>query len=161
MLGPCNPATRPHDGAMADGTGHVAETFDPTEASAYPLWTHDIVRWGDMDSLGHVNNAMFGRFLESGRIAMFADWGWTASQNDHDFVIVRLAIDFRAQLRFPGTVDSGTRVIRVGRSSITLAQALFQDGACAATAEAIVVFIDLRANRSVPLPDDLRARIGR
>lgn len=146
---------------MADGTRHEAETFDPTEASAYPLWVRDIVRWGDMDSLGHVNNAMFARFFESGRIAMFAEWGWTASQNDHDFVIVRLAIDFRTQIHYPGAVDTGTKVMRIGRSSITLAQALFQDGECAATAEAIVVFIDLGANRSVPLPDDIRARIGR
>ena len=27
------------------------------------------VRWGDMDALGHVNNAMYFRYAESGRIA--------------------------------------------------------------------------------------------
>jgi len=144
----------------ASDSAHVSDDFDPTVPASYPLWRRDIVRWGDLDSLGHVNNAMYARFLEGGRIAAFEAWGWESSQSDRDFVIVRLAIDFRAQLHYPGEVRTGTRVVRMGRSSLTLAQALFEDDNCAATAEAIVAFIDLISSRSVPLPDELRARIA-
>ena len=58
------------------------------------------------------------------------------------FVIARLLIDFRAELFWPGTVDIGTGVVRVGRSSFTLAQGIFNDGRLVATTEATIVMVD-------------------
>jgi acyl-CoA thioester hydrolase len=68
------------------------------------------------------------------------------------FVIARLLIDFRAELFWPGTVDIGTGVLKVGRSSFTLAQGLFSKGRLAATAEATIVMVDKETRRSIPLP---------
>ena len=50
------------------------------------------------------------------------------------FVIARIAIDYRAELFWPGRVDIGTGVKMVGNSSVTFLQALFQGEKLAAGA---------------------------
>jgi acyl-CoA thioester hydrolase len=68
------------------------------------------------------------------------------------FVIARLLLEFRAEMRWPGAVEVGTRVDHVGRSSVTLAQALFVDELCVAIAESIVALMDKASRRSMLLP---------
>jgi acyl-CoA thioester hydrolase len=51
-------------------------------------------------------------------------------------------------------VDIGTGVVRVGRSSFTLAQGIFNDGRLVATTEATIVMVDRQTRRSTPLPSE-------
>ena len=53
-----------------------------------------------------------------------------------------LRIDFKSQMHYPGTVDVGTCVLRLGNSSITIGEGLFKDGNVVATAESVIVFVD-------------------
>ena len=76
------------------------------------------------------------------------------------FVIARLAIDFRAELHWPGMVDIGTAVSALGRTSVRLSQALFQNGALAAESDSVLVLTDVATRRPAPLPDGSRARLA-
>lgn len=126
---------------------------------AYPARTTDKVRYADTDRQGHVNNAVFASFLETGRVEVL----YAASGSLHDvgasFVIARLAVDFRAELVWPGDVTIGTRVARVGTSSVTLDQGLFQEGRCAATAQTVIVHVDDATKKSKPLSAAAVARL--
>jgi acyl-CoA thioester hydrolase len=134
-----------------------AEIVAPATArSSYPLWTTDIIRYGDTDRQGHVNNAVFATFFESGRTRFFAARSPSLRTADTEFVIVRLEIDFRTELFFPGSVDIGTRVLKIGRSSFRLGQALFSGESCAATGECVMVVIDAEGRKSTPLSPALR-----
>src|SRR5882762_5091599 len=76
----------------------------------YPLRTFDTVRYGDTDRQGHVNNAAFATFCETGRVTFFFQGSQPLPPPGTSFVIARLILDFRAELAWPGTVDIGTRV---------------------------------------------------
>src|SRR5205085_6080213 len=78
------------------------------------------VRWGDMDSMGHVNNVKFFTFDESGRIAYFDELARTDPTfwNDHGLILAHIGADFIAQLRYPATLEIGTRVAKMGKSSL-------------------------------------------
>jgi acyl-CoA thioester hydrolase len=115
--------------------------------SSYPLWTTDNIRYGDTDRQGHVNNAVFATFFESGRTGFFAERNPALCTADTEFVIVRLEIDFRTELFFPGRVDIGTRVLAIGRSSFRLGQAVFNGDLCAATAACVMVLLDAESRR--------------
>jgi acyl-CoA thioester hydrolase len=135
-----------------------AEIVAPATArSSYPLWTTDIIRYGDTDRQGHVNNAVFATFFESGRTRFFAARSPSLRTADTEFVIVRLEIDFRAELFFPGSVDIGTRVLKIGRSSFRLGQALFSGESCAAIGECVMVVLDGESRKAKPLSAALRA----
>lgn len=121
----------------------------------FPFQTRDKLRYGDTDRQGHVNNAVFATLLETGRVELLLAPG-VPREPGSAFVIARLVVDFRAELTWPGEVQIGTRVTRIGRSSVTLEQAVFQDGRLAATGESILVLMDETTRRSRPLPDALR-----
>lgn len=137
-------------------------TVSLTDRSAYSYWTRDHVRFQDLDRLGHVNNVAFAIYCETGRVD-FAEAtcpGSTAGTGI-GWTIVRLLIDFRAQAHYPGDVMIGTRVLKLGTSSCRIGQGLFMDDVCFATADSVMVWTDVSAGRSLPLPDDLRAAMGR
>ena len=130
-----------------------------TQRDAFPFWTSDMTRYGDTDRQGHVNNAVFATFCETGRIRMLFQDGASLAPPGASFVIARLALDFRAELQWNETVEIGTGVTEIRRSSFILGQGLFVGERCAATAENVLVLMDEATRRSTPLPDALRARL--
>jgi len=118
----------------------------------YPRHAHDKLRYADTDRQGHVNNAVFATFFETGRVEFLYDPTAPLHAPDGTFVIARVAIDFVDEIRWPGRVDIGSRVAAIGRSSIRLEQALFQDGRHVASAESVIVHVDTGDRKSRPLP---------
>ena len=134
--------------------------FNPRLRDTYSIWTHHTIRYNDQDTLGHVNNAVYSTFFEAGRTAFIkpmldevADETTTL-----DFVLARITIDFLKELNYPGAVDIGTRVARLGTKSMTFANGVFKADTdeCVATCEAVLVFFDLATRSSVKPPSRLR-----
>ena len=67
-----------------------------------------------------------------------------------------IEIDFQRELHYGARVRVGARVLRFGRTSFTLAGAVFDREHCAATAQVVAVLFDLGQRRSVEFPGDLR-----
>ena len=91
----------------------------------FPHWTTDTIRYGDLDRQNHVNNAVFLTFLETGRVLVLREPSYGLLVPDTEYALVRAVIDFRSEMRWPGTVEIGTAIARIGTSSLTLAQAVF------------------------------------
>jgi acyl-CoA thioester hydrolase len=133
---------------------------DDIDLGGFPLRTYDKIRYGDTDRQGHVNNAVFATFLESGRVEILYDAGNPLADPGCAFVIAQLVLNFRAEVTWPGMVEIGTRVASVGRSSIKLEQALFQNGRCVAIAETTIVQMDETTRRSSPLSSGAVERLS-
>lgn len=132
--------------------------IDLTRRETFPFWTREIIRFADLDRYGHVNNVAFAVFSESGRVHFFEEvTPGSTSGSGLGWVIVKLTVDFRAQAHYPGEVDVGSRITRLGNSSCVLVQGLFNAGRCFGTSEAVCVWADVAAGKSLPLPDAVRA----
>lgn len=125
----------------------------------FPGRTGDIIRFGDLDPQGHVNNTVFATFFETGRVMLLREPGNELAAPGATTVLVRLDINFLKEMHWPGTVEIGTGTTRIGRSSYTFLQAIFHEGECAATADATMVMIDAQTRRARPLPADVVARL--
>lgn len=126
----------------------------------YPHRVKDIIRYADLDPQGHVNNAVFATYFETGRVAMFrepSDLG--IGVPNATFVLVRQEIDFLRELRWPGGVEIGTALIELGRSSFTVVQTIFNGDICAAAGRATLVMMDKETRRSRPLTDEAKAKL--
>ncbi len=119
----------------------------------FPSLATDTIRYGDTDRQGHVNNAVFTTFLETGRVHLLFDPANRLPRPNTSFVLARLEVDYVAEIHWPGTVQIGSRVLEIGRSSARFAQAIFQDGACTARAETVVVLVDNLTHKSTPWTD--------
>lgn len=112
------------------------------------------IRWRDVDAYVHVNNAVYATYLEGARDELLR------SVLDHagdpwDWVLARVAIDFRRELRLEDeAVVAWCEIARVGASSVTLREGVLAEaGWVAAEAEAVVVAWDRESGRSRPLTD--------
>jgi acyl-CoA thioester hydrolase len=139
------------------------KTFDLTRRATFGLFTPVTIRFCDTDMLGHVSNVSVAAYFEAGRCELFyklmADGGLTERGKDAtiDFVLARVAIDYRKEFFYPGTVEVGSRFTRLGNRSITTGYGLFIGDTCHATAESVNVFFDLETRNSVPPPPPVRA----
>jgi acyl-CoA thioester hydrolase len=116
------------------------------------------IRWRDMDAYGHVNNAVYLNFLEEARDRWVHEV-LGAVADTWDFVLARVAIDFRAELKQDdGEVTVRCRLDGIGRASIrTREEILKADGTVSAEAESVIVPRDPATGRSRPLTDRERA----
>jgi acyl-CoA thioester hydrolase len=137
------PAGRP-DKPAAKATPQLAD---------YPHRVAEIIRFGDLDPQGHVNQAVFLTYFESGRVAMFRNPDLGIGVPGVTFVMVRMEVDYMKELRWPGNLEIGTGVAEFGRSSFKAAQAIFHDGVCAAAGRATLVCMDIETRRATPLPE--------
>jgi acyl-CoA thioester hydrolase len=135
-------------------TAHKADPL-PTNIEAYPYRTNDTIRFQDIDRNNHVHNIAFAVYGETGR-TNFVDHLTKEFGETLNFVAARFSIDYLAQAYFPGTVEIGTAVSKIGNKSSTLAQAIFCKGECIATTEMTWVYFSHKENRSEIMPDDVR-----
>lgn len=132
---------------------------EPPKLEDFPLRSFDKLRYGDTDRQGHVNNAVFGTFLETGRCDLLeAAFGPGWREVNSSIVIVRLELDFLAEILWPGRVEIGTAMVHLGNSSLRLAQALFQGETLVAKAQSVLVFLG-PDKRPARLPDSARANL--
>jgi acyl-CoA thioester hydrolase len=125
-----------------------------SDRSGFTFWHEDVLRFADIDRQDHVNNVAYATFCEGGRVRFFETVVRPLIDPADMFSLVKITIEYRHEMRYPGTVEIGTRVIRFGRSSVTFGQGLFNDGRCVATAEAVVVLVDAATRKSKPFPED-------
>jgi acyl-CoA thioester hydrolase len=123
------------------------------------------VQWGDQDALGHVNNTVYLRWFESGRIALFDSLGFVFGSPAGGVypVLASATVHFRRPITFPATVVIHSSVTRTGRTSLTMEHRVRVAGeeADAADGSSVVVLVDPSTNRPHPLPGGLLEAIGR
>lgn len=123
----------------------------------FPHRTTEVIRFGDLDSNNHVNNAVFSTFFEAGRVTLFRDPGKRLMPDGLIWTLARITIDYRSEMHWPGTVESCIGLASLGRTSAVFEQAIFFQGQCAATATAVNVLVDTDTRRPTPITDEIRA----
>jgi acyl-CoA thioester hydrolase len=136
-------------------------TPPPRSRDRYSHWTTVTIRYCDQDPLGHINNAAMAAFLEQARVALVYPLLKQYGGAHLELVIARLVIEYVNELSFPGSVEVGTRIARLGGKSFVLHHAVFKAGEepCVATAECFMVYFDLRHRASVLPPSEVRAAL--
>jgi len=129
---------------------------DFRDIASYPVVLDEKVRFSDTDRQGHVNNVSFSFFYEAGRAAVVLDHDGLL-EPDCFFVIVTTTIDFLGELNYPGVIAVANGIERIGTSSLTVRQALFQDGHCASLSNSTMAQVNIAQKRSQPLSDRCRA----
>src|ERR1700744_662356 len=127
----------------------------------FPFRVTDNVRFADLDPNQHVNNAVYATYFETGRVTLMKDRSFGLMPPGLAWIMVRLDIHFRAELRWPGTIEMGLGVARLGRTSATFDQVVFSEGRCVASAQAVTVLIDEPTRNPAPLTAEIIANFQR
>jgi len=126
--------------------------------SIYPHWCTDTVRFSDQDAAGHVNNVALCAYMETARLTFMRDMGLMGSGEDGTRGIsAGMTVSFLAESHWPGRIELGTGVMRIGTSSLTVGSAAFKDDVCIVAAEMTVV--RLRGKTPHPIDAALRTKL--
>lgn len=136
---------------------------EPTR-DAFKFWSSIPVRWGDMDAMGHVNNAVYFKYCESARIELLRGLGIAGrgEGSPQGPTLVHTACDFKREVKYPATLDVGVRIVTMTQRSFRMQYGMFFEGTETLVAVAVSVnaWMDYTAGRAIHLPDELRAALA-
>ncbi|WP_238152950.1 acyl-CoA thioesterase [Xanthomonas campestris] len=113
------------------------------------------VRWRDMDSMGHVNNAKYISYLEEARVR------WMLGVEGVAMTLSLIHIfNYKRPLVWPNDILVELFVERLGSSSVTIGHRILDqkdEGVLYSDGNVVVVWIDTQTGKSASLPDAVRA----
>ena len=110
------------------------------DAASYPVRIELQTRFQDMDINGHLNNVAFAALFESGRVLLNREIRpWEERPANERTMVAAVEINYLGEGNFPDPVEIATGIGRLGTSSWTIVQAMFQNGRCIATCDTVVV----------------------
>jgi acyl-CoA thioester hydrolase len=126
--------------------------------ASYPTHTEMQTRFQDLDVNGHLNNVAFASLFENGRVLVNrAVRPWADRPKNERTMVAAVEINYLREGNFPDPVLMCSGVGRVGNSSWTIEQAMFQNGLCIATCDTVVVC--RTDGEGKPLRAELRAEL--
>jgi len=123
----------------------------------FPYRITDNVRFADLDPNQHVNNAVYASYFETGRVTLVKDRARGLMPPGFAWIMVRLDMHFRAELRWPGTIEMGLGLVKFGRTSVTFDQVVFSQDRCVASARSVSVLIEEATRKPTPLTTEIVA----
>jgi acyl-CoA thioester hydrolase len=130
---------------------------------AYPVTVEFPIHWGEMDALGHVNNARFFTWFESSRIAFLQAVGISMRPGGVAPILAAAHCDYLEPVVFPVRLVVGARASKLGTTSLTLEHAVWPVGESErlfARGTSVVVLLDYATQKKVPVPDAVRTAIA-
>lgn len=117
------------------------------------------VRWGDMDNLGHVNNATYFSYFEQARI----EWLDSIAVSLRDRtgpVVITASATYLKPVIYPADILIQMKMHSPKTSSFMVDYALKQDDAIMVTGNTKIVWIDYEKGASISLPNKIRQLIA-
>ena len=108
--------------------------------------------FGDIDGMKHVNNNRILEWFELGGLDIYRYENWK-------LIMVRKEADFVGQLRFGEDVEIRTYLLKIGNSSFTVGNEVWQSNELKAKGKTVIVHFDYVTQKSVPIPDDVRKKL--
>jgi acyl-CoA thioester hydrolase len=121
-----------------------------------PFVHREIVRFRDLDAMGHLNNAVYSTFLEQARLAFLEPKGAVVES----MILARLEIDFRSPVELGETVEISVTPERVGTKSFELSYVMRADDRVVAEARTVLVAYDYANARSIEIPDEWKEQLA-
>ncbi len=124
------------------------------------MWQRVIIpRFSDTDALRHINNVAIADWFESGRRDLFKLFIPDLDPRKWNLVLAKVSIEFKQQLYYQHEVTIETAVKKIGNSSFVLQQRALQTDRECAVAEVVAVHFDHDQQKTVIIPDSIRAEL--
>ncbi len=121
------------------------------------------VRFRDIDAFGHVNNAVVFSYVEQARIRYLLEvLAWETTFDEMPVILAHVELDYRSPILFGEEVVVESWVEHISRSSLGMSHRVMAgpEARLAGEVRTVLVTYDYATSRSMPVPDDWRARIG-
>jgi len=131
---------------------------------SFPIQSKLPVQWGEMDAFRHVNNTVYLRWAETGRIEYFRQMNLKMDEPEKEEFGVILGwqdCKYIFPVSYPDTIIVGTRVTEIGEDRFNMECQIFSEkhDRIVAIANHKIVAFNYRLNQKIAVPEKLRKRI--
>ena len=132
------------------------------QRSDFDFWSSMKTRWRDMDALGHLNHAIYLEYMETARVDVYIQLGFSGVRKDMDesTILGSMDIHYLSQVKHPASLDVGHRICRVGSKSFDFLAAIFKKNeekpVCSSLFKMVAFNYDL--NKAIPVPNLIREK---
>ena len=132
------------------------------QRSDFDFWSSMKTRWRDMDALGHLNHAIYLEYMETARVDVYIQLGFSGVRKDMDesTILGSMDVHYLSQVKHPASLDVGHRICRVGSKSFDFLAAIFKQNeekpVCSALFKMVAFNYDL--NKAILVPDLIREK---
>ena len=132
------------------------------QRSDFDFWSSMKTRWRDMDALGHLNHAIYLEYMETARVDVYIQLGFSGIRKDMDesTILGSMDVHYLSQVKHPASLDVGHRICRVGSKSFDFLAAIFKKNeekpVCSALFKMVAFNYDL--NKAIPVPNLIREK---
>ncbi len=116
------------------------------------------IRWGELDVLGHVNNAQYLRYFEESRTDWCESVGRPLRNTGEGMILLKASVTYKKPVGYPAKVNVELRAGRIGNTSFDLINSLSVEGESdvAAVGEFVIVWFDYVNNKPKSVPTEIR-----
>jgi acyl-CoA thioester hydrolase len=129
----------------------------------YPVVIEAPVAWGEMDAMGHLNNIIYFRYFESARIAYFYKLNLFDKMTKTGIgpILASTSCKFKIPLKYPDKVLIGAKVTNIEEDRFMMGYGVFSTNhqKVGAEGDGLIVTLNYRDSKKVPVPEELRQRI--
>ena len=117
-------------------------------------------RFGDVDGLRHINNTKLPEWFELARNPVYLYFNDNFDFDTFNLIMARITVDFIRPMLLGYEIEIRSYMLKIGNSSFTVGHEAWQQGELCVRGEAVIVHYDFAAGKSIPIPDDIRARLA-
>ena len=126
----------------------------------FDFWSKIKTRWRDMDALGHINHATYLGYMESARVNVYIELGFSGMRKEMDIssILAAMEVQYLKQVSHPASLNVGHRITRIGNNSFDFYSAIFQNDIPVCSALFKMVAFNYTLNRSIPVPEIIKEK---
>ena len=132
------------------------------QRSDFDYWSSIKTRWRDMDALGHLNHAVYLGYMESARVDVYIQLGFSGIRKDMDesTILASMDVHYLSQVKHPASLDVGHRISRVGTKSFDFLAAVFNEEQEKPVCSALfkMVAFNYKMNQPILVPELIREK---
>jgi acyl-CoA thioester hydrolase len=130
----------------------------------YPISTEIRVKWGEMDAYQHLNNTIFIRYIEDGRIDLFEKLDMSSNMKNLSIAAILASIqcDYLAPVTYPDTIIVFSTATQTGAKKIELEHKLWstKQNCLVAKSTGVGVYYDFKMSKSCNIPDSVVTKLA-
>ncbi len=128
----------------------------------FDFWHHLQTRWRDMDSLGHINHAAYLSYMESARVDVYIEMGYSGIRKEMNdsAILASMEVHYLEQIAHPTKLEIGHRICRVGKKSFDFLAGIFHADNKTLICSAIfrLVAFNYKKNCTITVPNQIKDR---
>ena len=123
------------------------------------IFTNIIPRVSETDGVGHINNVFVPIWFEAGRREIFRIFSPNLDFINWKLALVKVTVEYLDQLYLAEYVEVRTGIEKIGTSSFTIKEEIYQTNRLCSKGQAIYVNYNFKEKKSEPITNEIRDKL--